>query len=175
MIYLSFCDFFQNNLCVFSCFLIIGSFDNVKLTSSEDTYPNLESLLTSFSVNRNSLCTINGCDNGSGQYLLVSMDKGRFTTLNRSTLFKPESTNKKKITINKIENMIAPFNILTMCSNPFCEEFLAICGIKECNVYTLSPIGSFTGKNLSVQVGKFLFKKLCSKLYNQIYSNHVFF
>ena len=115
----------------------------------------MESLLCSFSVPRNSLCTVNGIEIGSGQFLIVSMDKGRFTTLNRSILFKPESNNKKKITINKIENMVAPFNILSMCSNPFCEEFLAICGLKECSVYILSPNGSFTGKNLSVQVGMF--------------------
>ena len=143
------------NIIKICLFIHLGSFENVKLSFNEESTPNLESLLNSFCVPRNSLCTINGSELGSG--LLVSMDKGRFTTLNRSILFRSDSNNKKKITINKIENMIAPFDILSMCSNPFCEEFLAICGLKDCRVYILSQIGSFTGKNLNVQVGKFLF------------------
>ena len=126
----------------------------MKFSINEETL-NPESLLASFSVVRNSLCSVSPSGDMHSQYMLVALDKGKFTTINRSSFIKSDANgNKNKLNISKICNGDVPFTILRMYANPLCESFVAFCGIRECYVVVLQSNGQVTEKSLPVQVGK---------------------
>ena len=129
----------------------------MKFSISEESL-NPESLLLSFSVIRNSLCALSTISNMHSQYMLVALDKGKFTTIHRSSLIKSDSNStKNKLNISKICNGNVPFTVIRMDANPLCENFVAFCGIRECCVVVLQSNGQVPEKSLPVQVGKWSF------------------
>lgn len=72
----------------------------------------------------------------------MSHEKGKVTVLQLSSLLKQPDASKRKLTLNRLSSAPVPFTVLSMASNPANEDVLAVCGLKEVHVMTLSSGGS---------------------------------
>ena len=127
----------------------------MKLTFAEEHGVSIESLFTSSCIKRNAISLIMSTEERMKQYMIVALDKGKFTTLHLASLFKSDSSNKKKVSISRICNVISSFPIISMFSNPFNDELVAFCGVRECSIYSINDLGQIVGHPLPVHIGKY--------------------
>lgn len=72
----------------------------------------------------------------------MSHEKGKVTVLQLSSLLKQADASKRKLTLTRLSSAPVPFTVLSMASNPANEDVLAVCGLKEVHVMTLTASGS---------------------------------
>lgn len=62
--------------------------------------------------------------------------------LQLSALLKQADSSKRKLTLTRLATAQVPFSVLSITGNPCNEDFLAVCGLKDCDVLTFSSAGS---------------------------------
>lgn len=101
----------------------------------------IRQLLSTNLVRRVALCCLSS-PHGKRQHLAVSHEKGKVTILQLSALLKQADAAKKKLTLSRLSSAPIPCIVLSLASNPANEDFLAVCGLKECHVLTFSSSGA---------------------------------
>ena len=65
----------------------------------------------------------------------------KVTVLQLSALLKLADSSQKKLTLTRLSSAPVPFTVLSLVSNPCNENFLAVCGLKDCHVLTFNSGG----------------------------------
>lgn len=66
---------------------------------------------------------------------------GKITVLQLSALLKQADSSKHKLTLTRLSSAPIPFTVITLSGNPWNEDLLAVCGIKDCHVLTFNSGG----------------------------------
>lgn len=118
-----------------------GAFENVRMNYSGDQGQAIRQLITAHMVRRVAMCVL-ASPHGKRQHLAVSHEKGKITILQLSALLKQADSSKKKLTLTRLASAPIPFTVLSITGNPCNEDFLAVCGMKDCHVLTFTSNGS---------------------------------
>lgn len=118
-----------------------GAFENVRTNYAGDQAQAIRQLIASNTIRRVGLCCLSS-PHGKRQHLAVSHEKGKVTILQLSSLLKQADVAKKKLTLSRLASAPISCTILSLASNPANEEFLAVCGLKECHVLSFSSTGT---------------------------------
>nr|XP_037270039.1 E3 ubiquitin-protein ligase UBR4-like [Rhipicephalus microplus] len=118
-----------------------GAFENVRMNFSGEQGQTIRQLLSAHMIRRVAMCCL-ASPQGKRQHLAVSHEKGKITLLQLSALLKQADSSKRKLTISRLASAPVPFTVLSITGNPCNEDFLAVCGLKDCHVLTFSCTGS---------------------------------
>lgn len=118
-----------------------GAFENVRMNYSGEQGQTIRQLLSTNLVRRVALCCL-ASPHGKRQHLAVSHEKGKVTILQLSALLKQADAAKRKLTLSRLAAAPIPCIVLSLASNPANEDFLAVCGLKECHILTFSSAGA---------------------------------
>ncbi|XP_052222057.1 E3 ubiquitin-protein ligase UBR4-like isoform X2 [Dreissena polymorpha] len=118
-----------------------GAFENVRMSYSGDQGQQIRQLVTGHMLRRVAMCVL-ASPHGKRQHLAVSHEKGKITILQLSALLKQADSSKKKLTLTRLASAPIPFTVLSITGNPCNEDYLAVCGLKDCHVLTFTSSGS---------------------------------
>ncbi|XP_069121893.1 E3 ubiquitin-protein ligase UBR4-like isoform X2 [Argopecten irradians] len=118
-----------------------GAFENVRMNYSGDQGQQIRQLISAHMLRRVAMCVL-ASPHGKRQHLAVSHEKGKITILQLSALLKQADSSKKKLTLTRLASAPIPFTVLSITGNPCNEDFLAVCGLKDCHVLTFNSSGS---------------------------------
>lgn len=118
-----------------------GAFENVRMNYSGDQGQTIRQLLSSNLIRRVALCALSS-PHGKRQHLAVSHEKGKVTILQLSALLKQADAAKKKLTLTRLSSVPITCSVLSLAANPANEDFLAVCGLRECHVLTFTANGT---------------------------------
>lgn len=118
-----------------------GAFENVRSNYVGEQGQTIRQLIATNMVRRVGLCCLSS-PHGKRQHLAVSHEKGKVTILQLSALLKQTDAAKKKLTLSRLASAPIPCTIMSLASNPANEDFLAVCGLKECHILTFSSNGA---------------------------------
>ncbi|KFM56803.1 E3 ubiquitin-protein ligase UBR4, partial [Stegodyphus mimosarum] len=118
-----------------------GAFENVRMNYSGDQGQTIRQLISSHMIRRVAMCCL-ASPQGKRQHLAVSHEKGKITLLQLSALLKQADSSKRKLTLTRLASAPVPFMVLSITGNPYNEDFLAVCGLKDCHILTFSGSGS---------------------------------
>lgn len=85
----------------------------------------------------------------------------QITVLQLSALLKQADSSKRKLTLTRLATAQVPFTVLSITGNPCNEDFLAVCGLKDCHVLTFSSSGSVVDHlalHPQLETGNFIIK-----------------
>ncbi|KAL1020637.1 hypothetical protein UPYG_G00002740 [Umbra pygmaea] len=118
-----------------------GAFENVRMNYSGDQGQTIRQLISAHVLRRVAMCVLSS-PHGRRQHLAVSHEKGKITVLQLSALLKQADSSKRKLTLTRLASAPVPFTVLSLTGNPCNEDYLAVCGLKDCHVLTFSGTGS---------------------------------
>uniref|UniRef100_A0A182RFY8 UBR-type domain-containing protein n=1 Tax=Anopheles funestus TaxID=62324 RepID=A0A182RFY8_ANOFN len=118
-----------------------GAFENVRMNYSGEQGQTIKQLLSTYLVRRVALCCL-ASPHGKRQQLAISHEKGKVTILQLSALLKQADAAKRKLTLTRLASAPVPCTVLSLASNPANEDFLAVCGLKECHILTFNSTGT---------------------------------
>ncbi|XP_054720473.1 E3 ubiquitin-protein ligase UBR4-like [Uloborus diversus] len=118
-----------------------GAFENVRMNYSGEQGQTIRQLIGSHMIRRVAMCCL-ASPQGKRQHLAVSHEKGKITLLQLSALLKQADSSKRKLTLTRLASAPVPFMVLSITGNPYNEDFLAVCGLKDCHILTFSGSGS---------------------------------
>lgn len=118
-----------------------GAFENVRMNYSGEQGQTIRQLLSTNFIRRVALCCLSS-PHGKRQHLAVSHEKGKVTILQLSALLKQADAAKRKLTLSRLSSAPIPCIVLSLASNPANEDYLAVCGLKECHVLSFSTSGA---------------------------------
>ncbi|XP_011314104.1 protein purity of essence isoform X2 [Fopius arisanus] len=118
-----------------------GAFENVRMNYSGDQGQTIRQLLSAHMIRRVAMCCLSS-PYGKRQHLAVSHEKGKITVLQLSALLKQADSSKRKLTLTRLASAPIPFTVLSITGNPWNEDFLAVCGLKDCHVLTFNSSGT---------------------------------
>lgn len=139
-----------------------GAFENVRANFSGDQGQTIRQLLNAHMLHRVAMCCL-ASPYGRRQHLAVCHEKGRITVLQLSALLKQADSSKKKLTLTRLSSATVPFTVLSITGNPCNEDFLAVCGLKDCHVLTFTGAGTVTDQlvlHCQLEAGNFIIKAL---------------
>ena len=139
-----------------------GAFENVRMSYSGDQGQQIRQLITAHMLRRVAMCVL-ASPQGKRQHLAVSHEKGKITILQLSALLKQADSSKKKLTLTRLASAPIPFTVLSITGNPCNEDYLAVCGLKDCHVLTFSSSGSVADHLVlhpTLATGNFIIKAL---------------
>ncbi|XP_074621519.1 E3 ubiquitin-protein ligase UBR4-like isoform X3 [Acropora palmata] len=137
-----------------------GAFENVRMTFSGEQGQTIRQLISAHVLRRVAMCCL-ASPKGRRQHLAVSHEKGKITVLQLSALLKQADSSKRKLTLTRLATAQVPFTVLTIAGNPCNEDFLAVCGLKDCHVLTFSSSGSVVDHlalHPQLETGNFIIK-----------------
>ena len=141
-----------------------GAFENVRMTYTGEQGQQIRQLIASHVIRRVAMCALTGpFGHGKRQHLAVSHEKGKITLLQLGTLLKQADTSKKKLTLTRLASAPLPFTAISICANPCNEDFLAVCGLKDCHVLTFSSTGLVSGHLVlhpQLETGNYIIKSI---------------
>ncbi|XP_076048949.1 E3 ubiquitin-protein ligase-like protein poe isoform X2 [Oratosquilla oratoria] len=118
-----------------------GAFENVRLNYSGDQGQTIRQLVSAHMIRRVAMCCLTS-PGSKRQHLAVSHEKGKITVLQLSSLLKQHDSAKRKLTLTRLSSAPVPFTVLSITANAANDDFLAVCGLKDCHVLTFSSTGS---------------------------------
>ena len=121
-----------------------GAFENVRMTFSGEQGQQIRQLIQQQVIRRVAMCAL-ASHHGKRQHLAVSHEKGKITLLQLATLLKQADSSKKKLTLTRLASAPLPFTAISIAGNPCNEDYLAVCGLKDCHVLTFSQSGVVSG------------------------------
>ncbi|BFZ02848.1 hypothetical protein BsWGS_05885 [Bradybaena similaris] len=139
-----------------------GAFENVRMNYSGDQGQAIRQLITSHMLRRVAMCVLSS-PQGKRQHLAVSHEKGKMTILQLSALLKQADSSKKKLTLTRLSSAPVPFTVLSITGNPCNEDYLAVCGLKDCHVMTFTSSGTVADHLVlhpSLTTGNFIIKAI---------------
>lgn len=66
---------------------------------------------------------------------------GKITIYQLSALLKQADSSKRKLTLTRLTSIPIPFTVLSLSGNPWNEDLLAVCGLRECHIITFTVTG----------------------------------
>uniref|UniRef100_A0A3B4FTU0 Ubiquitin protein ligase E3 component n-recognin 4 n=1 Tax=Pundamilia nyererei TaxID=303518 RepID=A0A3B4FTU0_9CICH len=141
-----------------------GAFENVRMNYSGDQGQTIRQLISAHVLRRVAMCVLSS-PHGRRQHLAVSHEKGKITVLQLSTLLKQADSSKRKLTLTRLASAPVPFTVLSLTGNPCNEDYLAVCGLKDCHVLTFSSTGSVSDHLVlhpQLATGNFIIKAICN-------------
>lgn len=139
-----------------------GAFDNVLLSYAGEQGQTIRDLISVSVIKRVAMCALFS-PFGKKQHLAVSHEKGKITLYQLSSLLKQPTCLKKKFTLSRLGTAPIPFTVLSMASNPCNEDFLAVCGLRDCHVLTFNSSGNVSGHLLlhtQLEAGNYVIKSM---------------
>ncbi|KAL1517166.1 hypothetical protein ABEB36_000965 [Hypothenemus hampei] len=139
-----------------------GAFENVRMSYAGDQGQTIRQLLSAHIIRRVAMCCMTTTQ-GKRQHLAVSHEKGKITVLQLSALLKQADSASRKLTLTRLSSAPIPFTVLSMTSNLCNEDFLAVCGLKDCHVLTFNANGLVTDHLVlhpQLETGNFIIKAL---------------
>uniref|UniRef100_T1IY63 UBR-type domain-containing protein n=1 Tax=Strigamia maritima TaxID=126957 RepID=T1IY63_STRMM len=139
-----------------------GAFENVRMNYSGDQGQTIRQLISAHMIRRVAMCCLSSM-HGKRQHLAVSHEKGKITVLQLSALLKQADSSKRKLTLTRLSSAPVPFTVLSIVGNPCNEDFLAVCGLKDCHVLTFTSSGSVADHLVlhpHLESGNFIIKAL---------------
>lgn len=139
-----------------------GAFENVRMNYSGDQGQTIRQLLSAHMIRRVAMCCLSS-PHGKRQHLAVSHEKGKITVLQLSTLLKQADSSKRKLTLTRLASAPIPFTVLSITGNQWNEDFLAVCGLKDCHVLTFNSSGTVSDHLVlhpHLETGNFIIKAL---------------
>jgi E3 ubiquitin-protein ligase UBR4 len=121
-----------------------GAFENVRMTFTGEQGTQIRQLVSQQVIRRVAMCAL-ASPHGKRQHLAVSHEKGKITLLQLATLLKQADSSKKKLTLTRLASAPLPFTAISIAGNPCNEDYLAVCGLKDCNVLSFSQSGHVNG------------------------------
>ncbi|XP_039765320.1 protein purity of essence isoform X3 [Pararge aegeria] len=118
-----------------------GAFENVRMSYTGENGQTIRQLMSAHKLRRVAMCCL-ASPQGRRQHLAVSHEKGKITVLQLSTLLKQADSSKHKLTLTRLSSAPIPFTVLSLSGNPWNEDLLAVCGLKECHVLTFNSGGA---------------------------------
>ncbi|XP_041973883.1 protein purity of essence isoform X2 [Aricia agestis] len=118
-----------------------GAFENVRMSYTGENGQTIRQLISAHKLRRVAMCCL-ASPHGRRQHLAVSLEKGKITVLQLSTLLKQTDSTKHKLTLSRLSSAPIPFTVLSLSGNPWNEDLLAVCGLKECHVLTFNSGGA---------------------------------
>ncbi|CAD5111184.1 DgyrCDS518 [Dimorphilus gyrociliatus] len=114
-----------------------GCLENVKSQYNGDQAQQIRQLISNSTIRRVATC---GIPIKKKHYLAISHDKCKLTMFQLSSALKQLEANKSKVTLTRTSSTTLPFAILSFTTNPCNEEVIAVCGLKDCHVLSLTNI-----------------------------------
>lgn len=139
-----------------------GAFENVRMTYTGEQGQTIRQLLSAHIVRRVAMCCMNST-HGRRQHLAVSHEKGKITVLQLSALLKQADSSTRKLTLTRLTSAPIPFTVLSLSSNLCNEDYLAVCGLKDCHVLTFTSTGSVSDHLVlhpQLETGNFIIKAI---------------
>ncbi|XP_014236597.1 protein purity of essence isoform X3 [Trichogramma pretiosum] len=139
-----------------------GAFENVRMNYSGDQGQTIRQLLSAHMIRRVAMCCLSS-PHGKRQHLAVSHEKGKITVLQLSALLKQADSSKRKLTLTRLASAPIPFTVLSMTGNQWNEDFLAVCGLKDCHVLTFNSSGTVSDHLVlhpQLETGNFIIKAI---------------
>ncbi|XP_031787712.1 protein purity of essence isoform X2 [Nasonia vitripennis] len=139
-----------------------GAFENVRMNYSGDQGQTIRQLLSAHMIRRVAMCCLSS-PHGKRQHLAVSHEKGKITVLQLSALLKQADSSKRKLTLTRLASAPIPFTVLSMTGNQWNEDFLAVCGLKDCHVLTFNSTGTVSDHLVlhpHLETGNFIIKAI---------------
>ena len=139
-----------------------GAFENVRMNYSGDQGQTIRQLLSAHMIRRVAMCCLSS-PHGKRLHLAVSHEKGKITVLQLSTLLKQADSSKRKLTLTRLASAPIPFTVLSVTGNQWNEDFLAVCGLKDCHVLTFNSSGTVSDHLVlqpQLETGNFIIKAL---------------
>ncbi|XP_033643062.1 E3 ubiquitin-protein ligase UBR4-like [Asterias rubens] len=139
-----------------------GAFENVRANFSGDQGQTIKQLLGAHMLRRVAMCCL-ASPHGRRQHLAVCHEKGRITVLQLSALLKQADSSKRKLTLTRLSSAPVPFTVLSITGNPSNEDFLAVCGLKDCHVLTFTSSGTVSDHLVlhpQLEAGNFIIKAI---------------
>ncbi|XP_054157835.1 E3 ubiquitin-protein ligase UBR4-like [Oppia nitens] len=121
-----------------------GAFENVRMTFTGEQGQQIRQLMQQQVIRRVAMCAL-ASNHGKRQHLAVSHEKGKITLLQLATLLKQADSSTKKLTLTRLASAPLPFTAISIAGNPCNEDYLAVCGLKDCHVLTFSQLGVVSG------------------------------
>ncbi|KAI8429562.1 hypothetical protein MSG28_000184 [Choristoneura fumiferana] len=118
-----------------------GAFENVRMSYTGENGQTIRQLMSNHKLRRVAMCCL-ASPQGRRQHLAVSHEKGKITVLQLSALLKQADSSKHKLTLTRLSSAPIPFTVITLSGNPWNEDLLAVCGIKDCHVLTFNSGGT---------------------------------
>lgn len=118
-----------------------GAFENVRMSYAGEQGQTIRQLLSAHMVRRVAMCCMTST-HGKRQHLAVAHEKGKITILQLSALLKQADSSTRKLTLTRLASAPIPFTVLSLSSNLCNEDYLAVCGLKDCHVLTFTSTGS---------------------------------
>uniref|UniRef100_A0A8D8THS7 E3 ubiquitin-protein ligase UBR4 n=1 Tax=Cacopsylla melanoneura TaxID=428564 RepID=A0A8D8THS7_9HEMI len=115
-----------------------GAFENVRMNLNGDQGQIIRQLISNNSIRRTCMCILSSPQSKRQHLVAVSHEKGKITLLQLSGLLKQIDSSKRKLTLIKLASVSLPITILSVEANPSNEELLAVCGLKECIVFSFT-------------------------------------
>lgn len=130
-----------------------GAFDNVRLNYSGEQGQTIRQLVATNAIRRVAMCCL-ASSTSRRQHLVVAHEKGKITLLHLSSLLKQKEAgsasgnfggaSKRKLSINRLTSAPVPFLVLSVTANPSNDDYLAVCGLKDCHVLVISQSGAIS-------------------------------
>ncbi|KAF2343964.1 WD40-repeat-containing domain, partial [Trinorchestia longiramus] len=127
-----------------------GAFENVRLNYTGDQGQTIRQLVATHAIRRVAMAVMTSATSRR-QHLAITHEKGKIVLLQLSSLLRqkevgPPSTSfgasKRKLTISRLTGLPLPFLVLSLSANPCNDDYLAVCGLKDCHVLVFSSTGS---------------------------------
>ncbi|CAB0040844.1 unnamed protein product, partial [Trichogramma brassicae] len=121
-----------------------------------------DNFLSAHMIRRVAMCCLSS-PHGKRQHLAVSHEKGKITVLQLSALLKQADSSKRKLTLTRLASAPIPFTVLSMTGNQWNEDFLAVCGLKDCHVLTFNSSGTVSDHLVlhpQLETGNFIIKAI---------------
>lgn len=139
-----------------------GAFENVRMSYAGDQGQQIRQLLNAHFVRRVAMCCMTSTQ-GRRQHLAVSHEKGKITVLQLSALLKQADSTTRKLTLTRLASAPIPFTVLSLSSNLCNEDYLAVCGLKDCHVLTFTSAGAVSNHLVlhnNLEIGNFIVKAI---------------
>ncbi|XP_022919909.2 E3 ubiquitin-protein ligase UBR4 isoform X2 [Onthophagus taurus] len=139
-----------------------GAFENVRMSYAGEQGQTIRQLLSAHIVRRVAMCCMYSA-HGKRQHLAVSHEKGKITVLQLSALLKQADSSMRKLTLTRLASAPIPFTVLSLSSNLCNEDYLAVCGLKDCHILTFNSNGSVSDHLVlhpQLETGNFIIKAI---------------
>ncbi|CAH0559665.1 unnamed protein product [Brassicogethes aeneus] len=139
-----------------------GAFENVRMSYAGEQGQTIRQLLSAHIVRRVAMCCMTSTQ-GRRQHLAVSHEKGKITVLQLAALLKQADSSTRKLTLTRLASAPIPFTVVSLSSNLCNEDFLAVCGLKDCHVLTFTSAGSVSDHLVlhpQLETGNFIIKAI---------------
>lgn len=139
-----------------------GAFENVRMSYTGEQGQTIRQLLSAHMVRRIAMCCMTST-HGKRQHLAVAHEKGKITILQLSALLKQADSSTRKLTLTRLASAPIPFTVLSLSSNLCNEDYLAVCGLKDCHILTFTSSGSVSDHLVlhpQLETGNFIIKAI---------------